>query len=136
MMRDDPNNGEFTAYLDRLGLSAEQQAAFAHAAIVQAEAPAAFAALHADLADKLVDASNPAFDSLGARLHLTLPGEAATGIGMVGLDAQGHARLGTTPKLARVSMVPLPAASARARIGIPPQTQTVRSSKRPRTTPT
>ena len=108
MMRNDPHAGLLAAYLGRLGLSAEQQASSTRAAMVQSDAPAAFAKLHAELADKGVDAGNPAFGSLGARLELALPGEAVTGSGVIARDVQGHARLVTTPKLARVSMVPRP----------------------------
>jgi membrane glycosyltransferase len=123
MMRDDPHPGSLSAYLDRLALSSEQRAAFTHAASEQSDVPAAFAMLHTELADRSVDPDNPAFASLGARLHLMLPGEAATGIGVFGLDVESHARLVTTPKLARVSMVPRPWRH-RAGIGLPLHAQT------------
>ena len=92
-------------YLGRLGVSIGRPASKPVTADA-ADASTAFTALHAELADRLVDAGNPAFDSLGARLRHALPSEAASHGGVVDQDVHGRARLLTTPKLARVSMVP------------------------------
>ena len=104
----DPDAGRLAAYLGRLGLSLGEQATSTHLAMQQSDVPTAFTTLHSDLADTLVDAGNPAFDSLGARLRQAVPDDTASRGCVVGQDVQGRARLVTTPKLARVSMVPRP----------------------------
>src|SRR5688572_24742253 len=108
IMSIDPDAGRLAAYLGRLGLSLGEQATSTHLAMQQSDVPTAFTTLHSDLADTLVDAGNPAFDSLGARLRQAVPDDTASRGCVVGQDVQGRARLVTTPKLARVSMVPRP----------------------------
>ena len=105
-MRDVDNPGVIARYLARLGLASSAPEAIERAGVEASDAQDAFTVLHGELADKLVDAGNPAFDTLEVRLRQVLPVEATADAGVLGQDVQGRARLVTTPPLARVSMVP------------------------------
>ena len=94
------------AYLARLSPSAESRAPAMRPAHDPADAAAAFASLHSDMPGKLVDAGNPAYASLDARLQHALVNGSGEPANVVAHDVQGRARLVTTPALARVSMVP------------------------------
>lgn len=105
-----PPPARVAAYLAQLPLTPARRAELL-AAMAGKDAVEAFAALHAGLAgDCPSDAA--ARDSVAARLHLDWtqrPRPGDTDLGRVlQADRQGHARLVTTPPLARASMTPLP----------------------------
>ena len=96
-------NDAVEAYLARLPVTPQERESLRMRAL---QAPAPFEAIHAGLANLSQSSSQPAFDSIAARLRLALNVHGVPRDPTAQTDVQGHARIVTTPRFNRTSMAP------------------------------